>query len=175
MCREILANASGGRTPFGYYYVNVSEVDHPHRSWDDMREFGFVSAGGGSKYSDPLDKLKVGQEIFVYQRLPLQNSARPRVSGYIGYGVVTSTKVPAVEFKLKDGSLLVDQNLTQSGLDHESDSEECREYAVGVNWRRAFRSDAAVNRRDLFRHRQTACRLRDAVTIAFLEERFGIR
>ena len=175
MCSEISAKAANGRAPSCYYYVNVSEVDHDHRSWDDMREFGFVSAGGGRRYSDPLDKLKVGQKIFVYQKLPHRKSARPRVSGYVGYGEVTSAKVPAVKFKLEDGSLLIDQDLTQPGMDHESDDEDRREYAVGVSWKKAFSSEAAVNHKDLFRYRQTACKLKDAETIEFLEERFGVR
>ena len=175
MCSEVSAKAVNGRTPSCYYYVNVSEVDHHHRSWDDMREFGFVSAGGGSEYSDPLDKLKVGQEIFVYQKMPHPNSARPRVSGYVGYGVVTSTKVPAVEFKLKDGGLLIKQNLKQPRLNHDGDSDELREYAVGVSWENALPSEAAVNRKGLFNYRGMVCELKDAETIEFLEERFGIR
>ena len=175
MCSEISANAASGRTPSCYYYVNVSEVDHHHRSWEDMREFGFVSAGGGSEYSDLLDKLAIGQEIFAYQRMPHRNSVRPRVSGYVGYGVVTSTKVPAIEFKLEDGSLLIDQDLKQPRLNHDSDSDELREYAVGVRWKNVLPSEAALNSKDLFRHRQIACELTDAATIEFLEERFGVR
>ena len=175
MCSEISAQAASGRTPSCYYYVNVSEVDHKHRSWNDMLKYGFLSAGGGRRYSNPLGKLKVGQKIFVYQKLLDRKSPRPKVSGYVGYGVVTSTKVPAVEFRLEDGSLLVDQDLTQPDLDHESDSEEFREYAVGVSWKKTFSSEKAVNRRDLFRHRNTACKFKDAKTIQFLEERFGIR
>ena len=175
MCSEISAKAASGRMPSCYYYVNVSEVDHHHRSWDDMREFGFVSAGGGSEYSDPLDKLTVGQEIFAYQRMPHPNSARPRVSGYVGYGEVTSAKVPAVKFKLEDGSLLIKQDLKQPRLDHDSDSEEFREYAVGVRWHDALPSEAAVNRKGLFNYRGMVCELKDAATIEFLEQRFDIR
>jgi hypothetical protein len=38
----------------GYYYVNVGGRG---RNWEDMRDHGFVSAGGGCVYSLPLDRL----------------------------------------------------------------------------------------------------------------------
>ena len=50
----------------GYYYVNVGEGDH--RSWDDFRRYGFVAAGGGRQYSDPLRKLQPGNKLYAYQK-----------------------------------------------------------------------------------------------------------
>ena len=42
----------------GYYYVNVGEGAHRNR--EDCRRYGFVAAGGGRKWSDPLQKLQPG-------------------------------------------------------------------------------------------------------------------
>lgn len=41
----------------GLWYVNAGEGEH--RSWEDMRRYGFVAAGGGEKWSGPL-----GQRVF---------------------------------------------------------------------------------------------------------------
>ena len=175
MCSELSARAENARVPFGYYYVNVSEIDNPYRSWRDMREYGFVSAGEGACYSDELDRLKVGQEIFVYQRRPHKNSVRPMISGYVGYGTVVSAKIPVVEFELPDGGgLLVDQTLEQPRLDHDRESVDRREYAVGVRWKRTFPSEAPVTYDGIFYNHHIACELTDAETIEFLERKFGV-
>ena len=50
----------------GYFYVNVDEGDA--RSWDDFTRFGFVSAGGGRRYSNALKKLQPGNKIYAYQK-----------------------------------------------------------------------------------------------------------
>jgi hypothetical protein len=50
----------------GLWYVNVG--DGPHRSWDDMRRYGFFSAGGGEKYTGPLLHLQPGARIVAYQK-----------------------------------------------------------------------------------------------------------
>ena len=62
----------------GYFYVNVGEGEH--RSWDDCRRYGFVAAGGGRKWSDRLQKLQPGNNIYAYQKK----------SGYVGLGEVVA-------------------------------------------------------------------------------------
>src|SRR5262249_12353568 len=72
-----------GRPPWsGYWFVNVGEGEN--RSWDDCRKYGFLSAGHGSKYSDPLKKLRAGAKVFAYMK----------GLGYVGYGEVTHEAVP---------------------------------------------------------------------------------
>ena len=46
-----------------------------HRSWADMKRYGFISAGGGEFYSKRLYQLSVDDEVFVYDK----------GNGYIGY------------------------------------------------------------------------------------------
>ena len=50
------------------------------RPWDDMRQYGFITAGGGKWYTDGLARLSIGDQVFYYQ---------PN-NGYLGYGVVTT-------------------------------------------------------------------------------------
>ena len=37
----------------------------PHRNWDDEIRYGYISSGGGKKYTSPLNQLFVGCRIFV--------------------------------------------------------------------------------------------------------------
>ena len=87
----------------GYWYVNVGEG--PHRSWDDMRRYGFLAAGGGRFYSSRLEQLNVGDTIFGYQKK----------AGYVGRGMVTSTAKMARDFEI-DGVPLLSKSLKQSDL-----------------------------------------------------------
>lgn len=43
--------------------MNVGEG--PHRTWDDCQKYGFVSAGGNSWYSQTLNQLHPGAQIYV--------------------------------------------------------------------------------------------------------------
>jgi hypothetical protein len=45
----------------GVWYANVG--DGTHRSWKDMRKFGFLSAGNGSAYSGKLNQLAVDEIV----------------------------------------------------------------------------------------------------------------
>lgn len=61
----------------GLWYANAD--DGPSRSWEDMRKFGFLAAGGGRVYSKSLERLNVENPVYVYQSR----------AGYVGYGIVT--------------------------------------------------------------------------------------
>ena len=52
------------------------------RRWElgGLKEHAFISAGGGKKFSDALQKLKVGDKIFAYLG----------GQGYVGYGEVST-------------------------------------------------------------------------------------
>ena len=65
----------------GLYYVNVGEGDN--RCWEDCREFGYMSAGQGVKYSDPIRTLEIGDIIAAYLK----------GFGYVGIGRVTKNAV----------------------------------------------------------------------------------
>jgi hypothetical protein len=86
-------------------------------------EYGFISAGGDRKYSDPLKRLGVGDKLFAYQK----------GLGYVGFGVVTSTPVMAKEFLVESrGARLFDLPLKQPGMKRDSDDPDLSEWGVGV-------------------------------------------
>ena len=47
----------------GEYYFSFGE--DKHRSWKDASKYGFVSAGGGSWYTNTLSNLEIGSRIWV--------------------------------------------------------------------------------------------------------------
>jgi hypothetical protein len=50
----------------GYWFVNVGKG--PHRNWADNVRYGYIGAGQGPKYSQPLKKLKQGDTILAYMK-----------------------------------------------------------------------------------------------------------
>jgi hypothetical protein len=60
----------------GDWYANVG--DGPNRSWEDMRRYGFLAAGGGRNYSRQLYQLSAGDRVYAYQKQ----------AGYVGFGIV---------------------------------------------------------------------------------------
>lgn len=81
------SRTKGEKEPWnGEYYVSYSA----DRSWDDARQYGFVSGGGGSWYSRTLKLLSPGDRIWV--RIPQ--------TGYVGVGRVTEAACPLKDFKV---------------------------------------------------------------------------
>ena len=144
----------------GVWFVNVGMDNQNARDWRQCREHGFLSAGGGARYSGPLRKLAVGSTVAAYQ------SGR----GYVGIGKVVAEAVPAAQFKLADG-----QPLAQHfpGLVSSSDPEKM-EYAVRIEWSRAVSLEEAKWFRGAFANQAVACKLRNPATLAMLREQLGL-
>jgi hypothetical protein len=150
------------RAPWsGFYFVNAGLGDH--RSWKDMRRYGYVQAGGGPFYSGRLDQLSVGDKIFVYHK----------GAGYIGYGVVNSPKVLASQFETANGPLF-EQPLDGPAIKSRSSDPDLAEYVVGVEWKRTFDADDPRTFRGIFANQNVVCRLRDPATVDFLIQEFGV-
>ncbi|MCZ4267449.1 nuclease [Rhodobacteraceae bacterium G21628-S1] len=151
------------RAPWsGYYFVNAGQGEH--RNWEDMKRYGFVSAGGGSFYSNQLRKLNTGDEIFVYDK----------GNGYIGYGVVTSEVVPAADFMTPDGPLF-DQPLMEPRMKRSGAAPEEAEHAVGIKWCKTVDPRQAKWFKGAFAKQHVACRLRNEATVEFLVEEFDVQ
>ena len=150
------------RAPWsGYYFVNAGIGEH--RSWEDMRRFGFVAAGGGEFYSKRLRQLSVGDPVFVYDK----------GNGYIGYGVVTSEAQLASEFLTPDGPLF-DQNLTEPRMKRIGGPEEDAEWVVGIDWKTTLDTDQAKTFKGAFANQNIVCKLRDQATVDFLIDEFKV-
>src|SRR5947208_1526144 len=75
------------------HYVNVGEAEH--RSWDDSRTYGFLSAGYGLKYSNQMRQLHKDDVVVAYLSK----------DGYVGVGRVTAEAVPARDFCVRKKTL----------------------------------------------------------------------
>lgn len=114
------------------YYVNVGEG--PSRNWDDCRQFGFLAAGGGRKWSKQLEKIKIGDTVIAYLK----------GYGYVGIGKVTSTATPATKF-LANGVLIKELPLINDTIRSiKRFSKENGEYLIGVDWQVAVPRDQAA-------------------------------
>ncbi|MGH6715598.1 MAG: hypothetical protein ACREDC_05330 [Bradyrhizobium sp.] len=145
----------------GIWYVNTGEGEH--RSWSDMRRYGFIAAGGGTTWSGPLSRLQADDRIVAYQKQ----------AGYVGYGKVTKPSAMVRDFETPAGPLL-DQELQQPNLAHDRDDPERADYAVGVDWIRSVPVSEARWSPGLFANPNIVCKLRDPETLEFLKQEFGI-
>ncbi len=144
----------------GYKFVNCGEGEH--RSWEDMRKFGFVSAGQGWKYGKQMLLLAPGDLIYVFRKS----------HGYVGLGEVLSEAVMAREFRVEDTPLL-SCNLIQPNLAKNCDDSEKSEYVVAVRWIKTVSVADARTFRGAFAVPNIVCKLSDPATLAFLKDEFG--
>ena len=146
----------------GYYYVNAGDMQGT-RNWDDMCEFGFVSAGNGRFYSQRLEQLSEGDLIYVYQK----------GEGYVGFGAVAQPAVMAEHFRLPDGQRLSDVGLREQGILHDQGDPEMADYVVSVNWKKVVPISEAKTFRGVFANQNVVCKLTHPETLDFLAEVFG--
>lgn len=150
------------RAPWsGFWFVNAGLGEH--RSWTDMRRYGYIQAGGGQTYSDKLDQLSPEDRIFVYAA----------GAGYVGYATVTASKVPASEF-MTDGGLLFEQQLHAPAIKTRSSDPGKAEYIVAVDWRETVELPAAKTFPGIFANPLVVCKLRQQATLDFLMKEFGV-
>ncbi|MFC7535556.1 hypothetical protein ACFQV6_43465 [Actinoplanes sp. GCM10030250] len=147
------------------WYVSFGE-ESSIRSWDDAREYGFVSAGGGEWYSRSLRALPLGGRVFVH--LPK--------TGYVGVGLVAG---PATPFD--QAVLTVDEEqrkMTELPLSaryqHTATGADKDEYVVPVTWIRTLDREAAIWEKGFFANQNSACKMRNRFTLDTLIQRFTL-
>lgn len=122
---------------------------HPQRrAWADARRYGFVSGGGGRRWSNPLLRLSAGDEVLVHV---------PQ-AGYVGHGRVRGPRVAASDLVVDVGGArvpLLDAPLESPGLGLDADDEALREYVVSVDWLKTVGLRQAYWRPGLFHRRTT--------------------
>jgi hypothetical protein len=144
----------------GLWYANVGEG--PSRSWEDMRKFGFIAAGGGKTYSGKLDQLGAGDTVYMYFK----------GTGYVGRGTVIRPAMMAKDFRF-DGKSIFDQPLQQPNLRHDADDPDLAEYVVPMDWAVTVPISQAKTFPGAFANQNVVCKLRDQKTIDFLKGEFG--
>ena len=142
--------SKGEKEPWnGEYYVSFG--DTTSRSWEDAMKYGYISAGGGSWYSQTLKMLSPGDRVWV--KIPK--------TGYVGVGIVTEAVQSVNEFTVKteDGierpalEVLQHRDLYQKNA---SDPEKA-EYFVEVDWLDKLPRTQAINEVGLFGNQNTVC------------------
>ena len=141
--------AKGQKEPWnGEYYVSFG--DPTSRSWDDAREYGFISAGGGSWYSQTLKLLSPGDRVWV---------KIPKV-GYVGVGRVLEAVQPVRDFTVTtpEGDRPALEVLKHADKYRKNaDDPDKSEYFVRVKWLTDVSADQAVNEVGLFGNQNTVC------------------
>jgi hypothetical protein len=144
----------------GLWYANVDEGES--RSWEDMRQYGFIAAGGGPRWIGPLRKLKPGDEVYMYQK----------GQGYVGHGVVLSEPVPVKDFTV-DGTPIRQLTIRQPGLLHDLEDLKITEWIAPMRWTETVPISDAKTFKGIFANQASVCRLRQLETIKFLKASFS--
>lgn len=141
--------SKGEKEPWnGEYYVSFGDMSS--RSWEDARQYGFISAGGGSWYSQTLKLLSPGDRVWV--KIPK--------TGYVGVGRVTEAVRPVKEFKVQTPS---GERPALDILKHaeryrsNADDPEKAEYFARVTWLDTVPDSKAINEVGLFGNQNTVC------------------
>lgn len=136
---------SGEKEPWnGEFYVSFG--DDRSRSWSEAARYGFVSAGGGTWYSNTLNLLSEGDRIWV--KIPGK--------GFVGVGRVAGTRTSAAEFEINNQPAL---NVLQANYHREFvDDLEKSEYFVPVKWLQTVSEEDAVQEVGMFGNQNTVCK-----------------
>jgi Endonuclease NucS C-terminal domain len=133
----------------GEFYASFGHG--PTRSWHEAVTYGFISAGGGSWYSNTLKLLQPNDLIWV----------KAPGHGFVGVGRVMGTSEPASSFKVKttDGETPVLLVVTEGNYHREFENDpEKSEYFVPVRWLQTVPITQAVNEIGLFGNQNTVCK-----------------
>lgn len=140
---------TGEKEPWnGEFYVSFGDV--ASRSWDDARKFGYISAGGGTWYSQTLRLLSPGDRVWV--KIPSV--------GYVGVGRVVEEVVPAGDFTVPtpEGERSALEVLAHADLYRQTvDDPEKAEYFVRIQWLDSLPRERAFNEVGLFGNQNSVC------------------
>jgi hypothetical protein len=149
----------------GCIFVNIGEAKaegNTTRDWNLCAEFGFVSAGHGSRYANDMKRIRPGAIIYAYSS----------GAGYVGVGTALEPAVPMAQF-LVDGVPLQEKVPPNPLFFHHLDDLEMCEWAVKVKWDKTFGREEAIYRSGLFVYVATSCRIKDAITVQYLRQKFN--
>lgn len=137
----------GEKEPWnGEFYVSFGGDS----TWEEARRYGFISAGGGSWYSQTLKMLSPGDRVWV--KIPK--------AGYVGVGRVTEAVQSVNEFKVATSAgdrpclevLSTNEQLRRTAAD-----DDKAEHFVRVNWLDTVPEAKAVKELGLFGNQNTVC------------------
>jgi hypothetical protein len=104
----------------------------------------------------------VGDRIFAYLK----------GCGYVGYGEIKAPAVMVRNFRLPDGTLMLQNGmLAPLATEHLDDPDQC-EWAVAVKWHKTLPRHAAVKFPGIFVSQHVVCKLREKKTLETLMATF---
>lgn len=148
------------------YYVSFGSGE---RSWIDAQKYGFISAGGGTWYSNTLKLLSPGDRVWV--NIPH--------TGYVGVGIVRKEAQQAkdVQFTVDGQEVGFDSLQTQGNYLYSGDDPANAEYVVLVDWVKTVLESQAVKEIGFFGNQNSVCRPRAqkwVYTVERLKKVWGI-
>jgi hypothetical protein len=161
---ETTSGASGKKqAPWSGLDFFVAVGENQHRNWDDMRRFGFVSAGHGEKYRNAMSNLFEGARVWA--EIP--------GTGYVGVGEVTAPAVAVNDFEVEvDGVTMpiLQADLKAPNMGEEADDPEQSEYLARVRWLDTRPREQAVWEKGMFANQNVVAKLRQPFTLQRLAE-----
>ena len=163
------ASGTGGKkqAPWNGVDFFVAVGENQHRNWDDMRRYGFVSAGHGDKYRKAMSNLFEGARIWA---------AIPG-TGYVGVGEVVEPAVAVNDFEVDldgDSVPILQAPLEASQMDEDADDPEQSEYLARVRWVDTRHREQAIWEKGMFANQNVVAKLRQPFTLQRLGEAFNI-
>lgn len=134
----------------GEFYASFG-LGERRRSWEEARRYGFISAGGGSWYSNTLNLLNVGDRVWV----------KSPGHGFVGVGEVTGRAQQLAEFQVRtpDGDRPAIDELTEGDYNRAFvDDPERSDWFVPIRWIHTVPLDQAVNELGMFGNQNTVCK-----------------
>lgn len=162
-------SSSGGKkqAPWNGRDFFVAVGENQHRNWDDMRKYGFVSAGHGEKYKKAMSTLFEGARVWA--EIP--------GTGYVGVGEVVSPAVAVNDFEVElNGSRIpiLEAPLEAANMGEDSADPEQSEYLARVRWIDTRPREQAVWEKGMFANQNVVAKLRQPFTLQRLAEVFDL-
>lgn len=148
-----MGNAARQKEPWNGKDWYISFGDDAERSWDDAREHGFVSAGGGEWYSRSLRSVPEGARVWT---------CIPKL-GYVGVGTVTGPPQRFLDSPFAQIPELVAPYVHPNGED---------EWVLPVSWIATLPKSQAVWQKGMFANQNSGARLRNSYTLEVLHSAF---
>lgn len=152
----------------GEFYASFGQGSH--RDWSEAARYGFISAGGGTWYSNTLNLLNVGDRVWV----------KAPGYGFVGVGIVTGPSQIIDDFKITiEGRELPAAEALKGATYHREflGDRERSEWFVPIDWIKVVPLNEAANELGMFGNQNTVCKPTTPkwrTTVDRLKARWGI-